>query len=159
MKALISENVVNFTDIQKTVKVTCGGVFGSMDVTVNIFINKTDELRYHHRLTTRDEHEETHLIVEHSAPVGIIGMDEVLPAQCKSYIKSMVSNPYYVLQVTAGDPTTVCRDVLQVVYNYFLREKGKVCESNRAYVVVGNAYLARMNCLIVQCNYTACTSL
>jgi hypothetical protein len=127
VESLISENIAKFTDVQTTVKVTCGGIFESMDLTVNIFVNKTDELLYHHRLTTRDESEESEVVIEHSAPVGIIGMDEVLQGQCKSYIKSMVSNPYYVLQVTAGDPTAVCRDVLQVVHDYFLRETEKVC--------------------------------
>lgn len=159
METLISENIVHFTDVQTTVKVTCGGVFEAMDVTVNIFINKTDELLYHQRLTTRYESEQSDVIIENSAPVGIIGMDEALQTQCKSYNKSIVSNPYYVLQVTAGDPTLVCRDVLQVIHGYFLREKEKVCEMDIAYLTVENAYLARMNCLIKQCNYTACTSL
>lgn len=159
METLISENIVNFTDFQTTVKVTCGGVFESMDVTVNLFINSTDELLYHQRLTKRNESEQSEVILEHSAPVGIMGMDEVLQAQCKSYIKSLVSNPYYVLQVTAGDPTTVCCDVLQVVHDYFLKENGKVCEMDAAYLIVENAYLARTNCLIKQCNCTACTSL
>lgn len=135
VETLISENIANFTDVRTTVKVTCGGVFDPMDVTVNLFVNKTEELLHHNRLTTRDESEEAKVIIQQSAPVGFFSMDEDLQAQCKTYVKSMISNQHYVLQVTAGDPTTVCRDVLGVVHDYFLKETEKVCEMNITYLI------------------------
>jgi hypothetical protein len=114
--------------MQLDVEVVSGNVFAPMVVTVNIFISKTEEPFLHHHLTTPPNGSIPNLVQSYSPPVGIVGIDNKFLTQvCQSHIVSMVLNPWYPEQVTAGDSKPIRFNVLKVIQEYYLGEK--VCSS------------------------------
>ncbi len=124
MQKLISENIDAFTDVTMEVSLSCGPTFHPITLTVNEFLPKTDILLYHHHLITVFQPPRHTLVLCHSAPVGLLGVESFeLKKECITHINIMISNQKYVAQVTAGESSTVCRDILQSLHNYFSLQK------------------------------------
>ncbi len=131
VKSLIVRNVESFINPGRVVKVHCGRSFTPMELTVHFFRHKTDTLLNRHNFTGPDKERALRMITRGCAPVGILGVDiDDLKKQCMSCIKSMVSNPAYVTQVSAGEQSGIYRRVLEIIHRYSKVEqvsgKGKI---------------------------------
>jgi hypothetical protein len=69
----------------------------------NVFTPKTWELLSQHRLGTGQEDQNSKLVLQISAPVGLLGLStSEMKDKCREHVEDMITNPEYVEQVTAG---------------------------------------------------------
>lgn len=122
---LVAQNVDKFVDDDIAVRLNCGRCFAPLELRVNFFKPKTDStLLYHHHLTYLGKERMGKITSRCSAPVGILGADiRHLKKKCKLYIASMVSNPDYARQATAGGKLGIYRRALEVICRYSKDEK------------------------------------
>jgi len=72
-----------------------------------------------HQISVEADEAKSQLVTRYSAPVGLMALSTtVLKKQCKEHIESMIDDPGYALQTTAGDETRVPYLLLTAIWKY-----------------------------------------
>lgn len=85
------------------IDIATGECFTPMRLSANVFKPKSWELLSQHRLATEQEEQNSPLVLQISAPVGLLGLStSEMKDKCKEHVAEMIANPEYAEQVTAG---------------------------------------------------------
>ena len=121
IEELVTEHASGWLDLSIKVDISTGQIFQPMRLDTTVFTPKTVELTSQTRLTTVEEGQESQIVMQYSAPIGMMGLFlPQLKLKCEDHVEKMVRNPEYSGQCTAGDKTQLPRELLEVV--------GKYCE-------------------------------
>ena len=106
------------------IEVSTGPCFDPMKIHVHVFQPSTWDITGQYQLASDDDDHVPRLVERYSAPVGILGLirDDV-KSQCREYIESMLKNPNYTEQATAGHPTAIPRRILDIARQYDAAKK------------------------------------
>lgn len=119
IEELLNEHTNGFHDTVLEVAVHTGVCFKPLRLVVNLFRVKTLDLVEQHRLAVNKESQYGGLVLQNSAPIGLMGLSmSDLKDKCKEHIEEMIANPYYVMQVTAGEPTRIPYAILAAAQQY-----------------------------------------
>ncbi|TVY38797.1 hypothetical protein LSUB1_G005890 [Lachnellula subtilissima] len=100
---LFNEHTSGFSDTVLEIDIATGECFKPMRLSANVFKPQSWELLSQHRLTTEQEEQNSPLVLQISAPVGLLGLSTPeMKDKCKEHVAEMIANPEYVEQVTAG---------------------------------------------------------
>ncbi|TVY43304.1 hypothetical protein LOCC1_G005026 [Lachnellula occidentalis] len=100
---LFNEHTSGFSDTVLDIDIATGECFKPMRLSANVFKPETLELLSQHRLATEQEEQSSPLVLQFSAPVGLLGLStSEMKDKCKEHVAEMIANPEYVEQVTAG---------------------------------------------------------
>ncbi|TVY55292.1 hypothetical protein LCER1_G004398 [Lachnellula cervina] len=103
IEILVNEHTSGFSDTVLEIDIATGECFKPMRLSANVFKPKTWELLSQHRLAIEQEEQNSPLVLQISAPVGLLGLSTSdLKDKCKEHVAEMIANPEYVEQVTAG---------------------------------------------------------
>jgi hypothetical protein len=85
----------------------------------NVFTPKTWELLSQHRLGTEQEDQNSKLVLQISAPVGLLGLStSEMKDKCREHVEDMIANPEYVEQVTAGCHSQIPAKILAAAVQF-----------------------------------------
>lgn len=120
IEELLNEHTNGFHDTVIEVAVHAGLCFKPLRLVVNLFRVKTLDLVEQHRLAAvNEEPQYGPLVLQNSAPIGLMGLSmSDLKDKCKEHIEEMIENPYYAMQVTAGEPTRIPYAILAAAQQY-----------------------------------------
>jgi len=91
-----------------------------MTLVANVFAPKTWELLSQHRLGTEQQDRHSKLLLQISAPVGLLGLStSEMKDKCREHVEDMVRNPEYVEQVTAGCHSQIPAQVLAAAVQFY----------------------------------------
>jgi hypothetical protein len=116
---LVNEHTSGFSDTVLEIDVATGACFKPMRLSANVFKPKTWELLSQHRLATEQEEQNSQLVLQISAPVGLLGLStSEMKDKCKEHVAEMIANPEYVEQVTAGCNSPIPYDILAAAVQF-----------------------------------------
>jgi hypothetical protein len=116
---LANMHIVGWTGTFITVAVSTGPMFKPIRLSTLVFKPKTTELTTQTRLTTANEGQDSQIVMQDSAPIGLQGISGTeLEKNCKRHIDRMVAHPAYPTQSTAGNPNQLPREILEIVKKY-----------------------------------------
>lgn len=127
---LMNEHISMFTTNTFQVGITSGYSFKPMRLVVHQFSPRTEHLVHHHQTRIQSDGEKKTPRTSHriGAPLGLLGIDmEELQPMCDAHIRSMVENPAYASQSTAGLSTRIPRKLLEIMREYCYETPEKVC--------------------------------
>lgn len=120
IEELLDEHTNGFLNTMVEVAVHTGLCFKPLRLEAHLFQVKTLDLLGVVRLAVDKEQPQFDgLVIQNSAPIGLmkISMSE-LKDKCKEHIEEMIENPYYAMQVTAGEPTRIPYAILAAAQQY-----------------------------------------
>ncbi|TVY80421.1 hypothetical protein LSUE1_G003277 [Lachnellula suecica] len=119
IEELLNEHTSGFGDIVLEIDVATGICFKPMRLIANVFEPKTWELLRQHRLATEGEDQTSGLVLQLSAPVGLLGLStSEMKDKCREHIEEMIDNPEYVDQVMASCSSEIPYHILTAAVQF-----------------------------------------
>lgn len=121
IEELINEHTSGFRDATLEIDVATGECFMDkpMRLQANVFRPKDWELLRQHRLATEHEEQDSRLMLQISAPVGLLGLATAeMKEKCREHIEDMIESPNYVDQVMAGCHSEIPYDILTAAVRF-----------------------------------------
>lgn len=119
IEELVNEHTSGFSDAVLEIDVATGACFKPMRLSANVFKPKTWELLSQHRLATEQDDANSQLILQISAPVGLLGLSTLeMKDKCRDHVADMIESPEYVDQVTAGCTSQIPHAILAAAVQF-----------------------------------------
>ncbi|KAH8650830.1 hypothetical protein BGZ60DRAFT_189841 [Tricladium varicosporioides] len=116
---LLNEHTSGFTDTTLQVEVAAGACFKPLVVVANVFRPQTWELLGQHRLAIDQENQASRLVLQNSAPVGLLGVPTAeLKEKCRDHIEQMIKNKAYPGHISPVGATQIPYNVLWAAQIY-----------------------------------------